>query len=48
VKKPELKGLFRRTNYGWKDVIEKDIKEIEWEVLDGMDVFQDTDIWLLF
>ena len=42
------KGLFRGNNYGWMNNIEKDIKEIEWEVLDGIDVFQNTDIWRLF
>lgn len=48
MEKPEGKGLFRITNCGWKDNIENDIKQMGWEVLDGMDVFQDTDIWRLF
>jgi hypothetical protein len=48
VEKAEEKGPFRRTNCRWKDNIEKDIKEIGWEALEGIDVFQDADIWGLF
>jgi hypothetical protein len=41
--KPEGKGLLARSRRKWEDNIEMDLREIEWNVMDWIDLAQDRD-----
>jgi len=45
VGRPEWKRSFGRLGIRWEDNIKMDLKEVEWEGLDCIDLAQDWDSW---
>jgi hypothetical protein len=45
VGKPEGKRLLGRPRRRWVDNIKMDLREIGWDVMDWIDLFQDRDQW---
>jgi hypothetical protein len=45
VGKPEVKRLLGRRRRRWVDNIEMDLREIEWDGMDWIDLTQDRDQW---
>jgi hypothetical protein len=45
VRKPEEKGPLGRPRRRWVDNIKMDLREVEWNGMDWIDVVQDSDQW---
>jgi len=45
VRKPEGKRLLGRPRHRWEDTIKMDIQEVEWGVMDWIDLAQDGNSW---
>jgi hypothetical protein len=43
--RPDGKRPFRRRSRRWEQLIKTDVQEAEWEIIDFIDVSQDTDRW---
>jgi hypothetical protein len=45
IGKPEGKRQLGRPRHRWEDTIKNDLREIEWEGVDWMNLAQDRDQW---
>jgi hypothetical protein len=45
VEKPEGKRPLRRQRHRWVDNIKMDLREIEWDGVDWIDMAEDMDLW---
>jgi len=44
-RKPEATRPLRRIRRRWEDNVTMDLREVRWEVVDWIDLAQDTDHW---